>query len=118
MSKLEELGFELRHVGINCANEEEACTVADRFDTIFGFTKKIGNSSVFAGTAVEAMKKPYLGKNGHIAIGTTDVKEAVAYLESQGVEFDMETAKYKNEKVIAVYMKEEIGGFAVHLVQK
>ena len=27
MSKLEELGFELRHVGINCANEEEACTV-------------------------------------------------------------------------------------------
>ena len=52
MSKLEELGFELRHVGINCANEEEACTVADRFDTIFGFTKKIGNSSVFAGTAV------------------------------------------------------------------
>ena len=62
MSKLEELGFELRHVGINCANEEEACTVADRFDTIFGFTKKIGNSSVFAGTAVEAMKKPYLWK--------------------------------------------------------
>lgn len=49
MSKLEELGFELRHVGINCANEEEACKVAGRFDDIFGFTKKVGNSSVFAG---------------------------------------------------------------------
>lgn len=118
MSKLEELGFELRHVGINCENEGEACSVAERFETIFGFTKKAGNSSVFAGTAVEAMKTPYLGKNGHIAIGTTDVAEAVKYLESQGVEFDMETAKYKNEKMIAVYMKEEIGGFAVHLVQK
>ena len=115
MSKLEELGFELRHVGINCENEGEACSVAERFETIFGFTKKVGNSSVFAGTAVEAMKTPYLG---HIAIGTTDVAEAVKYLESQGVEFDMETAKYKNEKMIAVYMKEEIGGFAVHLVQK
>ena len=68
--------------------------------------------------AVEAMKTPYLGKNGHIAVGTTDVAKAVEYLESQGVEFDMETAKYKNDKMIAVYIKEEIGGFAVHLVQK
>lgn len=118
MSQLEELGFELRHVGINCENEEEACDVAGRFDQIFGFTKKVGNSSVFAGTAVEAMKTPYLGKNGHIAIGTTDVAKAVEYLQGQGVAFDMETAKYKEEKMIAVYMKEEIGGFAVHLVKK
>ena len=28
MATLEELGFELRHVGINCNNEEEACNVA------------------------------------------------------------------------------------------
>ena len=118
MSKPEELGFELRHVGINCADEEEADIVAGRFDEIFGFSKKTGNSSVFAGTAVEAMKMPYLGKNGHIAIGTTDIEKAVAYLKEQGVEIDMETAKYKNEKLIAVYIKEEIGGFAVHLVQK
>lgn len=118
MSQLEELGFELRHVGINCQNEEEACQVTDRFDAIFGLAKKVGNSSVFAGTAVEAMKKPYLGKNGHIAIGTTDVEKAVEYLKSQGVEFDMDTAKYKNDKMTAVYIKEEIGGFAVHLVQK
>lgn len=118
MSQLEELGFELRHVGINCQNEEEACAVAERFDAIFGFAKKVGSSSVFAGTAVEAMKKPYLGKNGHIAIGTSDVEKAVEYLKGQGVEFDMDTAKYKNDKMTAVYIKEEIGGFAVHLVQK
>lgn len=118
MTTLEELGFELRHVGINCNSEEEACDVAGRFDAIFGFTKKVGNSSVFAGTAVEAMKTPYLGKNGHIAVGTTDVAKAMEYLQNQGVEFDMETAKYKNDKMIAVYIKEEIGGFAVHLVQK
>ena len=30
----------------------------------------------------------------------------------------MDTAKYKDGQLIAVYMKEEIGGFAVHLVQK
>lgn len=118
MDKLTELGFELRHVGINCVDEEEACKVAGRFDEIFGFTKRVGNSSVFAGTAVEAMKKPYLGENGHIAIGTTDVEEAVEYLKGQGVGVNMDTAKYKDGKLIAVYIDEEIGGFAVHLVQK
>ena len=35
-----------------------------------------------------------------------------------GFEFDMDTAKYKNGKLIAVYLKGELGGFAVHLVQK
>ena len=36
MSKLEEVGFELRHVGIrNCADEEEADKVAGRFDEDF-----------------------------------------------------------------------------------
>lgn len=113
-----EFGFEVRHVGINCENEEEAVKVAARFEALFGFPEKAGNSSVFAGTGVEVMKTPYLGRNGHIAIGTTDIAGAVKYLESIGVEFDPETAKYKNEKMIAIYMKEELGGFAIHLVQK
>ena len=50
MSQLEELGFVLKHVGINCEKEDEACSVAQKFEEIFGFTKKVGNSSVFAGT--------------------------------------------------------------------
>ena len=44
------LGFELVHVGINCANPEEAEGVADKFQSAFGFAKKVGNSSVFAST--------------------------------------------------------------------
>ena len=47
------LGFELAHIGINCDSETEAEKTADAFDGLFGFTKKVGNSSVFAGTAVE-----------------------------------------------------------------
>lgn len=111
-------GFEVRHVGINCENEEEALKVAEKFELLFGFTKKVGNSSVFAGTGVEVMKTPYLGKNGHIAIGTTDIEGAIEYLQSKGIVFDQATAKYKNEKMIAIYMNEEVGGFAIHLVQK
>ena len=112
------LGFELKHVGINCKDEKEADGVAEAFSKLLGFEKKPGNSSIFSGTAVEVMKAPGLGANGHIAIGTNYLDRAVNYLESQGYEFDMSTAKYKNDKMTAVYLKGEIGGFAVHLVQK
>lgn len=115
---MKDFEFELKHVGINCENEEEADLVAQRFETLFGFQKKVGNSSIFAGTEVEAMKTQYLGAKGHIAISTNDVPGAVEYLKGLGVEFNMDTAKYKNDKMTVVYLKEEIGGFAVHLVQK
>lgn len=112
------LGFELKHIGINCENESEATKTAEAFENLFGFQKKDGNSSVFAGTAVEAMKAPYLGAKGHIAIGTNSVVRAMNYLESQGVKFNQESAKYKGDKLIAIYFEEEVGGFALHLVQK
>lgn len=113
------LGFELWHIGINAQGEDEACSIADSFESMFGFTRKTGDSSVFAGTAVEVMKKPYRGRNGHIAVGTNYMDRAIYHLEKQGVKFDMGTAK-KDEKgkIKAVYLQDEIGGFAVHLVQK
>ncbi|HCA69070.1 MAG TPA: 2-dehydro-3-deoxyphosphogluconate aldolase [Lachnospiraceae bacterium] len=113
------LGFELKHIGINASNETEAGSIADCFVNMFGFTKNVGNSSIFAGTAVEVMKTPYLGKNGHIAIQTNDIKRAIYHLSKRGVVFDMETAKYDSTGAMkTVYMKDEVGGFAVHLVQK
>lgn len=112
------LGFELKHIGINCADESEAGCVADAFSNLFGFARKDGNSSIFAGSFVEAMKKPFLGAHGHIAIGTNSVLRAVNYLETQGFKFDQATAKYKDNKMTAIYLDQEIGGFAIHLVQK
>ncbi len=112
------LGFEIKHVGINCGDEAEALCVAKKFSALFGWPVKNGNSSVFAGAAVEAMKEPYLGKLGHIAVGTTSCVRAKAYLESMGFEFNEESAKFKGDKLNAIYLKDEIGGFAVHLVNK
>ena len=113
------LGFELRHVGINAPDEDSADKTAGAFEAIFGMAKKTGASSIFAGTAVEVMKTPYLGANGHIAIGTNYIRRAVYHLERQGVVFDEGTAR-NDEKgnLKAIYLKDEIGGFAVHLVQK
>ena len=77
------ISYTLAHVGINCANAEQARKGAALFEAMFGLTMKEGNSSVFAGKAVELMKSPYLGANGHIAIGTPDVAAAVAFLASE-----------------------------------
>ncbi|MDR2044844.1 MAG: bifunctional 4-hydroxy-2-oxoglutarate aldolase/2-dehydro-3-deoxy-phosphogluconate aldolase [Clostridium sp.] len=114
------LGFELAHVGINAENEEEAAKAAERFSFLFGVPAKPGNLSIFAGNILEVMKTPYFGKQGHIAIRTNYMDRAVNYLEGVlGVEFRWESAK-KDEKgkLKTIYLKEEIGGFAVHLVQK
>lgn len=63
--------------------------------------------------------KKFPGEHGHIAIGTSDCERAMYYLNnSKGVDFDMETARFKNGKVTFVYLKGEIGGFAFHLVEK
>ena len=103
------LGFELAHVGINCSNEAEAEKTADAFDGLFGFAKKVGNSSVFAGTAIEAMKSAGRGANGHIAISTNSVARAKNYLELMGYKFDESTARFKGDKMTAIYLSDEIG---------
>ncbi len=111
------LGFELAHVGINAENEAEALATAKFFEDAFGFTSKNGNSSVFAGTAVEVMKAGGPGRLGHIAIRTNYIDRAVRYMESRGYEF--EPGKYDAKgNMTAIYFKQEIAGFAVHLVQK
>ena len=112
------LGFELVHVGVNCGSGEDALDVAKKFSALFGWPVREGNSSVFAGGAIEAMKAPGLGKNGHIAVACNSIKRARAYLEGQGFAFDESSLKEKNGKPVAIYLKDEIGGFAIHLLQK
>ena len=113
------LNFELAHVGINAPDEPEAENTAKKFSDMFGFAYKAGNSSIFAGGYIEAMKKPHLGRCGHIAIRTNYIERAVPYLKSKGVAFRQDSAKYDAKgKLTAIYLEGEIGGFAVHLVQK
>jgi len=113
------LGFDLAHIGINMPDAESSLSVAKTFTSIFGFPLKEGNSSNFSGTGIEVNKQIGLGKNGHIAIKTLSIPRAIAYLERNGFSVDMTTAKGPaGGPMVAVYMKEEIGGFAIHLLQK
>ena len=112
------LGFEVAHIGVNCEDAAAASAVCEKLNEAFGLPVKEGNSSIFASNGIEVMKTMFKGKNGHIAIRTNSVELAVAELEKNGFVCDMETAKYKGERMTAVYLKDEIGGFAVHLLQK
>ena len=65
------------------------------------------------------MKSQYLGAMGHIAIRTNYIKRAVYFLEQKGMTFNWDEAKYDAKgNLVAVYMNEEMGGFAIHLLQK
>lgn len=113
------LNLQLVHVGINFEDENEADRVAKQYCSLFGFEYKPGNSSIFAGSAIECNKTMGKGKKGHIAIGTSDVDRAMYHLGKKGVEFDMESLKIDEKgRAKVVYLKDEFGGFAVHLVRK
>lgn len=113
------LGFELRHIGINCESAEEAERTARLFCAAFGMECKVGSKSVFAGTAVECMKQPGRGRLGHIAIGVNSVERAIYHMGRWGVEFeDAPTSVDARGRITAIYLKGDFGGFAVHIVKK
>ena len=65
------------------------------------------------------MKKPFHGKNGHIAIATNSVTRALYQLEKRGFKVMEGSQKFNADGVMNVaYLEKEFGGFAVHLVLK
>ncbi|MBR5242227.1 MAG: bifunctional 4-hydroxy-2-oxoglutarate aldolase/2-dehydro-3-deoxy-phosphogluconate aldolase [Clostridia bacterium] len=114
------LGLEFTHMGINTENAEEAKRSAKLFEVMFGMTNRETSKSVFAGDAFEFMNGKGPGRCGHIGIRTNFVDRAMAYFKRMGFEFDESTivCDDKTGKPKFVYFKDEISGFAVHLVQK
>ena len=113
------LGLELGHIGINSADEAEAAKTGETLGALLNMAVKPGNSSIFVGKKeFEIMKKPGRGTHGHIAIKTNNVDRAIYHLGLRGVKFDMDSKVVKNGKTTAIYMADEIAGFAIHLVQK
>ena len=115
----EMLGFELRHVGINNPDVQTSEAVAGRFDHLFHFPKTDKGGAFFAGIFIESMKKPFYGTHGHIAVATNCADRAAYYLEQRGAVFNWASAGYEEDGSLrVVYLKDEIGGFAVHILQK
>jgi 2-dehydro-3-deoxyphosphogluconate aldolase/(4S)-4-hydroxy-2-oxoglutarate aldolase len=113
------LGFELLHVGINSENGAQAAATAAMFASLFGFAAQENEGSFFNGTSIEVMKQVGPGTFGHLAIGTNYMDRAVAYLERRGVALNWDSAQYDSKKkLVLIYLKDQVGGFAIHLKQK
>jgi len=112
------LGFEFAHLGINEETKDKALISANLLSHLFNFPSKEGTNSIFAGSTFEIMKNKYLGKHGHIAIATNDIHRAIAYLKKKDISILPETAKENDGKLKAIYLAQEVSGFAIHLLQK
>lgn len=112
--------FTMQHIGINCKDNQEAVQTVTSFSEIFDLelrTQKKG--SPFAGTCIEAMAGNGPGTHGHIAFYTPDMEAAVAYLEEKGIAVNHGSAKRREDgSVYVIYLQEEIGGFAIQLINK
>lgn len=110
------LGFKLSHLAINCEDEAKAKAVADMFTLCFNFSQREIPVSYFCTEEIEVMKFNGRGTMGHIAVKTNYMDKAVAYLERKGIALDYESAQYDAKgNMTFIYLKEEFGGFAVHM---
>ena len=106
---LEYLSFHVTHVGMNANSKEESIDLANKLGKVLKVPTHEYGKSAFAGNLFEIM---------YAAIGTYDATRAYAYLKRCGVEFyDDSVTHDENGDVIAAYMKENFGGFALHLLQ-
>lgn len=114
------LGFELGHIGINASGAENAREICMAFQAAFDFPYRPGKgSSDFSSGDIEVKKHSGRGSCGHLAVETNCLPCAVVEMRRRGIALDENTWTY-NEKgeLIAVFLQEEIGGFAVHLMQR
>lgn len=112
------LGLEIAHIGVNCENEAEAKAEGALLAKLFALpVRDCGAKCDFVGDMFEVMKAPGRGAKGHIAIGTRDIVRAKFHMELRGFEFDEPMYNDKG-KMSAVYLKNDIAGFAIHLLQK
>ena len=112
------LGIELRHIGVNSATPERAQRDAELFSRLTGWAIEDNADAACVGSVFEMLKSPFRGEHGHIALAVNNMGRAVWHLENRGFEFDKSSAKTKNGKLQSIYFKDEIAGFAVHLLQK
>lgn len=112
--------FDMRvaHVGINASDSAEGKVWADEFLTLLSLTTRETPKSYFTGELVEIMKENGRGKHGHIGFQVNHCEAAMKYFEERGVRFIEETKKFHEDGTCYfAYMEQEIGGFAIHLVQ-
>ena len=111
--------FRLAHVGLNPTKDWSAGKILEAFLPWVEMPAVKGEGNIFLGTEIEIMETAGPGRFGHLAFACKDLKGTILELEQKGITFDRSHFKYHVDgSVAAAYFKEEIGGFAVHLIQE
>ena len=112
------LGFGIEHVGINCTDQDELERTIGLFCVLFDMEQDERASVTFADTLIECGTGLVQGKP-HIAIGTNSAECAYHHLLRRGAKFLEETKKVdENGRLRAIYLAEDFGGMAVHILQR
>ncbi len=111
------LGIKIKHIGIN-SKTVEAKGLADQYANLFQGTVSETSKGYFGSSLIEVMNEGFhTGTHGHIAMGVNSTERAMAYFSALGYEFDESSITYDDQgDAKFVYLKDEIGGFAIHLV--
>ena len=112
------LGFSIKHIGIN-AEDEDGAELANKFAKLFGGKVRVITKGWYGSEFVEIMSQKYkTGKNGHIGISVNNPDRARKYYEALGYSFDESTAMFdENGNLQFIYLNDELGGFALHILK-
>lgn len=112
------LGLTVVHIGVNSQDAETALAEGRKLAALLGWPVNRDNpKSLFVGDQFEMMKTWFRGAHGHIAIGTKNVERAKWHMEQRGFAFDEDTATYTSDgRMKFIYLRDEIGGFGIHLL--
>lgn len=113
-------GFELMHVGLYADSAEAAEELSGRFGHLTSQPVTERGSSFFVGQSLEISKSPKPEWKGQIGYKVNSVDRSRLYLERCGQAFDESTAKRDDAQgsLTSIYLREPLGGFAVHLERK
>jgi 2-dehydro-3-deoxyphosphogluconate aldolase/(4S)-4-hydroxy-2-oxoglutarate aldolase len=111
-------GFTFAHLGINHDTQEEAQATVKAFSQFLFPVIRETADSLFVNEDIEVMRRPGRGRLGHIAYKVNDIERALYWLNSLGITVDHDAVFSDPKGTLAVYLKEEIAGFAIHLLRK
>ncbi len=111
--------LKLDHIGLNAANKGEALVLAQTFCQLLGCCIDEKPASVYAGPSIEVMAGGGRGNKGHLGFATEDLQGTIGEFKARGISFDESSGKYTSEgKLRLIYLKDELAGFAIHLMEK
>lgn len=108
------LGFEMTQVDVQNGDGQSGFPAAETIHA----ASSIGGTPVLTSDDPGPVKSAGMGKNGSITIKTNSLPRAVFYLGKRGYKVDEASAEHKNGNTMAVYLKNEISGLTIHLLQK